>query len=259
MLKFLLIATALFTLTSAANAQTVKENVENGMPPEHSNKLNSSPKIYGTSNLGYVPYSNPEPEQQNLDQITNDKKQSNIQEIKNNEEPVAVPDDSSTTTTITPAPQNGSEKKYEKNESSLKNLDDMQTNVTQHNGTEPAFNNAYWNFYRPGIYVDVVTGEPLFSSTDKYDAGNGWPSFHRPINDNFVSTRADNTLGMTRIEVRSKAGDSHLGHVFNDGPKDAGSQHYCINSAALRFVPVDEMKKQGYGEYLKLFGSAGGK
>lgn len=135
----------------------------------------------------------------------------------------------------------------------LSHLNDMQKYVTQHDGTEPAFKNEYWNHKEPGIYVDVATGEPLFSSTDKYDSGTGWPSFTKPIDDNFISTKSDSKLLMTRTEVRSSQGDSHLGHVFDDGPKDKGGQRYCINSAALRFVPVDKLEQEGYGKYLVLF------
>ena len=120
--------------------------------------------------------------------------------------------------------------------------------VTQQAGTERAFTGRYWNHKEPGIYVDVVTGEPLFSSADKFDSGSGWPSFTRPVDPEVVSERMDDSHGMKRVEVKSRVGDSHLGHVFNDGPKDKGGQRYCINSAAIRFVPYDEMDKQGYGE-----------
>ncbi|WAH38051.1 peptide-methionine (R)-S-oxide reductase MsrB [Alicyclobacillus dauci] len=135
-----------------------------------------------------------------------------------------------------------------------KKLTPIQYEVTQHSATEPPFHNEYWDNDKDGIYVDVVSGEPLFSSLDKYDAGCGWPSFTKPLDKDRILEKQDYTHGMIRTEVRSENSDSHLGHVFPDGPVQTGGLRYCINSAALRFVPKEDLEREGYGEYLKLFG-----
>jgi len=135
-----------------------------------------------------------------------------------------------------------------------KKLTPMQYRVTQEAGTEPPFQNEFWNDHRDGIYLDVVSGKPLFSSKDKFDSGCGWPSFTKPLAAEEVVEKRDSTLGMLRTEVRSKGADSHLGHVFDDGPRDQGGLRYCINSASLRFVPVDDLEKEGLGRFLPLFG-----
>ena len=132
-------------------------------------------------------------------------------------------------------------------------LSEISYRVTQENGTERPYSSEYDKFFEEGIYVDIVSGEPLFSSRDKYDAGCGWPSFTRPIDRSFIKEKKDISHLMIRTEVRSKYGDSHLGHVFSDGPKDKGGLRYCINGASLRFVPKDKMEEEGYGEYLELF------
>lgn len=131
-------------------------------------------------------------------------------------------------------------------------LNPEQEAVTRHSATEPPFHNAYWDEDRDGIYVDVTTGEPLFLSTDKFNSGCGWPSFTRPISAKSLSEIPDTSHGMTRTEVRSTIGDAHLGHLFNDGPRERGGLRYCINSAALRFIPLEEMEKEGYGSYISL-------
>ena len=147
-----------------------------------------------------------------------------------------------------------SEKKFQKQDDTTlrSKLTAEQYAVTQENATERAFKNEYWNEKREGIYVDITTGEPLFISTDKFDSGCGWPSFSKPIDKDLVMENTDNSHGMKRIEVRSKTGDAHLGHVFNDGPTDKGGLRYCINSASLRFIPKAKMKEEGYGDYMYL-------
>ena len=142
---------------------------------------------------------------------------------------------------------------YRKTPEALSHLTDTQYRVTQKEGTEPAFRNEYWNNHDPGIYVDVVSGQPLFASVDKYDSGTGWPSFTKPIEPDAVTTKTDRSLFMSRTEVRSAGADSHLGHVFPDGPRDAGGLRYCMNSAALRFVPASSLEDEGYGAYRSLF------
>lgn len=135
----------------------------------------------------------------------------------------------------------------------LSALTPLQYFVTQQNGTEPPFENEFYTHDREGLYVDIVSGEPLFSSIDKFDAGCGWPSFSRPVNSANIEQQPDNSHGMQRIEVRSVTANSHLGHVFNDGPKALGGLRYCINSAALRFIAKADLERLGYGEYLALF------
>jgi peptide methionine sulfoxide reductase msrA/msrB len=145
------------------------------------------------------------------------------------------------------------EKEYTKpsDEEIKKKLNDLQYKVTQHEGTERAFNNEYWDNKKSGIYVDVVSGEPLFSSKDKFESGTGWPSFIKPIDPKYIVKKEDNSLGMRRIEVKSKIGDSHLGHVFEDGPEPTNLR-YCMNSASMKFIPKEKMEEEGYGEYLWL-------
>ena len=163
------------------------------------------------------------------------------------DEPIATTDTSMTTPASTPEPT-----AKPSDDELRKKLTPEQYRITQMCGTEPAFDNAYWNEHRAGIYVDIVTGEPLFSSLDKFDSGSGWPSFTKPIEKKEVTEKIDRSHGMERVEVRSSKSDSHLGHVFDDGPGPT-HQRYCINSGALRFVPREKMQEEGYGEYLALF------
>jgi len=142
---------------------------------------------------------------------------------------------------------------YTKDPEAIARLTPEQFHVTQESGTERPFENKFWDHEEPGIYVDVVSGEPLFSSLDKFDSHCGWPSFTKPLESDHVEEFSDRTHGMARTEVRSAHGDSHLGHVFDDGPSDKGGLRYCINSASLRFIPLDELESEGYGEYAKLF------
>ncbi len=142
---------------------------------------------------------------------------------------------------------------FRRNPEAVSALTPEQYRVTQENGTERPFANAYWDHKAPGLYVDIVSGEPLFASVHKFDSGSGWPSFTRPVDPANIVERHDTSHGMIRIEVRSAHGDSHLGHVFPDGPREAGGLRYCINSAALRFIHRDDLEREGYGAYRALF------
>ncbi|MEO6532584.1 MAG: peptide-methionine (R)-S-oxide reductase MsrB [Pseudolysinimonas sp.] len=142
---------------------------------------------------------------------------------------------------------------YQKTAEAVEKLTKEQYRVTQEAATEPAFRNQYWDNHEQGIYVDIVSGEPLFASINKFESGSGWPSFTVPLDPANIVEHKDRSWGMTRVEVRSKNGDSHLGHLFDDGPRDQGGLRYCINSAAMRFVPVAELDSAGYGEFAHLF------
>ncbi|MEU6585579.1 peptide-methionine (R)-S-oxide reductase MsrB [Nocardia sp. NPDC046763] len=144
-------------------------------------------------------------------------------------------------------------REYNRNPAAVAALSPEQYHVTQENGTERAFTGEYWDNHEPGIYVDVVSGEPLFASTDKFESGSGWPSFTKPIDNANVVEKRDLSHFMIRTEVRSSHGDSHLGHLFTDGPRDAGGLRYCINSASLRFIHLDQLEAEGYGQYKSLF------
>ncbi len=148
-------------------------------------------------------------------------------------------------------------REYKKDPEVIEKLTPIQRKVTQNNGTEPPFANEFNKHKEEGLYVDIVSGEPLFTSLDKFDSGCGWPSFTRPVEASHVLERSDTSHFMQRTEVRSRHGDSHLGHVFNDGPRDRGGLRYCINSASLRFIPRDKLENEGYGQYAALFDKKG--
>ena len=145
---------------------------------------------------------------------------------------------------------------YAKTAEAVEKLTPEQYRVTQEAATEPAFRNQYWDNHEQGIYVDIVSGEPLFASINKFESGSGWPSFTVPLDPDNIVEKKDRSWGMTRIEVRSKNGDSHLGHLFDDGPRDQGGLRYCINSAAMRFIPATELESAGYGEFAHLFATS---
>ena len=147
----------------------------------------------------------------------------------------------------------GDAKMNEEYKHNLKKLNPLQYHVTQGDGTEPAFNNEYWDNKEDGIYVDIIDGTALYSSLDKFDSGTGWPSFTKAISERVIDTETDTKFFMTRTEAISASSDAHLGHIFPDGPQDKGGMRHCINSAALKFIPVDELEDEGYGEYLELF------
>ena len=166
-----------------------------------------------------------------------------------------APDAAITTATAAKEPEKPMNPK-ERFKEQIAKLTPEQYHVTQQSGTERAFTGAYWDNHKDGIYVDIVSGKPLFSSKDKFDSGCGWPSFAKPLDGTEIAEKRDLTHGMIRTEVRSATADSHLGHVFDDGPAELGGLRYCINSASIRFVPVEDLEKEGYGEYKKLFAAA---
>ena len=169
----------------------------------------------------------------------------------NNTQPTRFKRNTTMSTTTDHSAETGTRKYSE--EELRQRLTPLQYKVTRQEVTEPPFMNAYWNNHQPGLYVDVVSGEPLFSSLDKFDSGTGWPSFTKPLENQSVTEKTDVAYGMERTEVRSSSSDSHLGHVIDDGPSAAGGMRYCMNSASLRFVPVEKLKEEGYEKYLPLF------